>query len=110
MKYMLLIYVDEKAWRDATPDQRQAVYDAHVPIQAAVRERGTLVETRELGESAGALTLRAGQRTDGPFAETVEHLGGYYVIDVADLDAAIELATMLPEAAVEVRPVEEYPG
>jgi len=97
-KYLILIYGDEQAWASATPEQRQQSIDGHELAEAST-------STTLRSDPAGALTT-----TDGPFLETKEALGGYYLIEAADLDRAIALCALLPEVAeghsgVEIRPV-----
>jgi hypothetical protein len=106
-------------WEGADDDLRRRVYADFGAFAEAVRERGSIVGGEALAHSATARTVRAsgdgspgGRRpvTDGPFAETVEQLGGYYCIDVPDLATAVELAMLLPrEYDVEVRECLEVP-
>ncbi|HUG15081.1 MAG TPA: YciI family protein [Thermomicrobiales bacterium] len=114
MKYMLLIYGAEDAYDD---DSRNACYVESTSLAHELKERGTLLATSPLHSVATATSVRVrdGKRliTDGPFAETREQLGGYYLIDAADLDEAIGIAERIPGAkvgTVEVRPVVELPG
>ena len=104
MKYMLLIH-DVNAGAPA-PDE--------TPAYMAIAQAPTTVHGAELHPPSTATTVRVQDgrtlTTDGPFAETKEQLGGYYLIDVADLDEAIEVAGRIPAAshgAVEIRPVVE---
>ncbi|GAA2415807.1 YciI family protein [Nonomuraea africana] len=112
MKYALLLYGNEKLWDQATPEQADQTRVAHERFIAMLNERGAFLGGDALARSREALTLRkkAGQvlRTDGPYVETVEHLGGFYLIEAADLDEAIGYAKACPEQIVEVRPVVEY--
>ena len=92
-----------------------AMLDEHNKFAAWAREKGWLLAGEALEEVSTATTvsIRDGQRivTDGPFAETKEHLGGYYVIDVPSLDDAIETAFRIPDAAagrIEIRPIKEF--
>ncbi|CAA9534169.1 MAG: hypothetical protein AVDCRST_MAG85-3944 [uncultured Solirubrobacteraceae bacterium] len=106
MKYMLLLYsTDEKRPpRGADTDRWQAVTEE-------MRTAGVLLDGDALHDTDAATTLRDGTVTDGPFAETKEILGGYYAIDVPDLDAATEWARKLPIAeygSIEIRPVFDY--
>lgn len=112
MKYALLIYGDEKAWEARDERELQANHERHARFMAMLRERGALVSGEELTRSAEAATVRNTDHvgvTDGPYAETAEQLGGFYLIEAADLDEAVELARQLPEPIVEVRPVVMHP-
>ncbi|MFI6390219.1 YciI family protein [Nonomuraea sp. NPDC050540] len=114
MKYALLLYGNAADWASATPEQIQEGIARHGAYIEMLKGRGAYLEGEELGAPGEAVCLRRGEgavlRTDGPFVETVEHLGGYYLIEAKDLDEAIELATACPERTVEVRPVVEYSG
>jgi hypothetical protein len=107
MRFALLIYGDENAWASLGDDERASVYAQHEAFGAWLAERGWDRGGEELGDSRGAATVRAeGDRfvvTDGPFAETKEQLGGFYVIECPSRDDAIEAARRLPAGAVEVR-------
>ena len=114
MKYLLLIYSDEKAWTD---EERQHCYEESTRLARELKEKGRLLGTNPLKPvaSATSVRLREGRKlvTDGPFAETREQLGGYFLIDAHDLDEAIGVAARIPGArkgTVEVRPVLEIPG
>jgi hypothetical protein len=116
MKYALLIYQDrafEQEWANAGPERREEVYAEYGRFGRLLEERGAMVDGNELGLSHTASTLRKqnGEAvvTDGPFAETSEQLGGYYIVRARDLDEALELARALPAETVEVRPVVEAP-
>jgi hypothetical protein len=113
MQYMLLIYEDENALR--SPQVMQEVVAAHMRLAAELREKGFLVAGDGLQTSDTATTVRHGAAGhtlhDGPYPETREQLGGYYLIDVADLDAALVWAKQVPVAAgggVEIRPLMTY--
>jgi hypothetical protein len=115
VKYMLLIYLDE-SWDRRSLAERQHVYTEQVRHTEALAAAGQYLAGAPLHPPASATTVRVrdGKRllTDGPFAETREHLGGYMLIEVEDLDAAIAVATRAPlarVATVEVRPVREGP-
>ena len=107
-KYMLLIYGDPARWDAWTPAERAANTEAHLAFMAAAGER--VAGGEELDRTSGATTLRGDEVvTDAPFPETKEALGGFYVIEAADLDEAVALASLLPEAhaghsGVEIRP------
>jgi hypothetical protein len=115
MKYALLIYQDaefERSWAAASPEERAAVY---AQFEAFARVAGDrIVGGHELALSGAATTLRKRNGeivvTDGPFAEAAEQLGGYFIVDVADRDEALELARALPDGTVEVRPVAAPPA
>jgi hypothetical protein len=98
-------------WEDADDALRERVYADFRAFSEAVRSRGEIVAGDALDRPESARSVGAGAErpvTDGPFAETVEQLGGFYLIDVPDLDAAVELAALLPrEYTVEVRPTLE---
>ncbi|RKE05975.1 YciI family protein [Catellatospora citrea] len=115
-KYLLLIFGDERVWAGRSPQDRLRNDAGHRAFAAAA---GTAVlGGNELTEASVATTLRAdpGGRitaTDGPFLETKEALGGYYLVEAADLDEVVRLARLLPELAdghsgVEIRPVVEH--
>jgi hypothetical protein len=106
---ILLASIDHFDNWDATEDDERARYFRdYNAFAAAVRERGTLIAGDALGRPETAHTVQVGEAravTEGPFAETVEQIGGFYFIDVPDLDTAVNLARLLPrEYLVEVRP------
>jgi hypothetical protein len=112
MKYALLIYADEKAWESVPHDQRHAIYEEYDKFANELVERGVMRGGDQLADSPAATTVRIrdGQQlvTDGPFAETKEQLGGYYLVECENLDQAIEAAARCPGAAtgsMEVRPL-----
>lgn len=114
VKYMLLIYGQEDTWDD---EYREDCYAESRNLAHNLSEDGKLLGTSPLHPTATATSVRIrdGQRmvTDGPFAETHEQLGGYYLVDATDLDDAIEIASKIPGArtgTVEVRPVIELSG
>ena len=107
-EYLILIFEDENAYATATPDVFQQVMDAHNRFAAQVGEKGgKIVEGQALQPTSTATTIRNDVVTDGPFAETKEALGGYYLIEARDLDHALEIAKLTPArfGGVEVRPV-----
>lgn len=112
MKYLLLIYADERAFEAMSDDERHDVYAAYDELMKDLAEKGQSVAGDELAPTSTATTVqvRDGERlvTDGPYAETKEQLGGYFVIDVDDLDAAIDIAARIPSVhsgSIEVRPL-----
>jgi hypothetical protein len=109
-KYMFLIYSDEADMAGVTPEQWDQMLQAHNAWAASVAEAGATIHGGDaLAPSATATTVRTGGTTpvvtDGPFAETKEALGGFYLVECADLDQALALAQTLPANTVEVRPV-----
>ncbi len=114
MKYMLLIYGDEKAW---TPAEREHCFVESTQLTHELNASGKFLAASPLHPVATATSVRVrdGKRTvtDGPFAETREQLGGYFLVDAADLDEAIDIAGRIPgsrKGTVEVRPVLELAG
>ena len=114
MKYILLIYGDEKTWDEAV---REDCYKESTELAHQLNESGNYLAASPLQPTATATSVRVrdGKRlvTQGPFAETREQLGGYFLIEAANLDEAMEIASRIPGArfgTVEVRPVIEIPG
>jgi hypothetical protein len=114
MKYILLIYADEKAW---TETERQQCYGESTHLAHTLKASGQLLATSPLQPVSTATTVqvRDGKRlvTDGPFAETREQLGGFFMVNAKNLDEAIDIAGRVPGArkgTVEIRPVVEIPG
>ena len=115
MKYLLSIYGDASGWDEATPEQGAELMAAYEAFDRAAAEAGVLLggEALEAPSTATTVRVRDGERllTDGPFAEAREQLGGYYLLDVADLDEALSWAARIPDAAtgcVEVRAVMDF--
>jgi hypothetical protein len=113
MKYMLLIYFEEQALSET---ERQACYVESAQLACEIKARGQFLAANPLYSTAMATTIRVrdGKQfvTDGPFAETREQLGGYFLIDAKHLDEAIGIAARIPMArrgTVEIRPVLEIP-
>jgi hypothetical protein len=116
MKYMLLCYDDEQAWDEAGPEAMQSAMQEAVALTHELDAKGQYIAAAPLKESstAASVRIRDGKQTvtDGPFAETREVLGGYYIIDVDNLNEAIQVAERHPGArfgAVEIRPILEIP-
>jgi hypothetical protein len=114
-KYMLLIYGNEQQWDAMTPEEDQRLDDGHAAFVAAAGPAvlsGHVLESTDTSTSLHGVAAGRAVPTDGPFLETKEVLGGYYVIEAPDLDRAIALAQRLPEltmphCAVEVRPIRD---
>jgi len=114
MRYMLLIYGDEQAWSD---EERERCYGESAAFARELDAGGRYLAAAPLHPVATATSVRVRDRkrlvTDGPFAETREQLGGYFLVEAGNLDEAIEIAARLPGArlgTVEIRPVLEVPG
>ena len=114
MKYILLIYAGEQAINES---EREQCYKDSTKLCHDLASRGEFIDARPLQPVATATSIRVreGKRmvTDGPFAETREQLGGFFMIDVKDLDAAMNVASKIPGAkygTVEIRPVVEIPN
>jgi hypothetical protein len=114
MKYMLTLIGEEGGWDDVTPEQMQAEMGRWEEFGKALEQAGAFLAGEGLQESATATTVRVDgdERvvTDGPYAETKEQVGGFYLIECENLDEAIEWAKKVPLSAggVEVRPVMDY--
>jgi len=114
MKYMLLIYHDEPSWDALTETERQQVYLEYRTLREELTGRGQFVDGSQLQPVTTATTVRMrdGKElvTDGPFAETHEQLGGYFLVEAKDLDEATAIAARIPSArtgTIEVRPLVE---
>ena len=112
MQYMLMIFANESGWTRMTPSEQQHGMAAYLAFTEALKKSGALVSSNRLQSISSATTVRVAngksQVLNGPYAESKEQLGGYYLIDVPDLDAALSWATRCPAArygTVEVRPI-----
>jgi hypothetical protein len=115
MRYILLIYSSEAEEEKRTQEENEAVYGAYFAFSEEVRQRGVYQTGDALQPTSMATTVRVRENktmtTDGPFAETKEQLGGFYILDCANLDEAIELAAKIPSAmdgSIEIRPIMEF--
>ncbi|MCL4302194.1 MAG: YciI family protein [Anaerolineae bacterium] len=115
MKYMLLMYANESQAPDYTPEEHQAVAQAWSAFGKEAEAAGVLVSNNGLCSVTDATTVRVREGktlvTDGPFAETHEQLGGYYLLDCQDIDEAIRWAAKIPLAkygSIEVRPLNQW--
>ena len=115
MRYLLLIYQDEVAHSQWSQEQLAAEYQAYNEFTESISKSGAMQSGEALmpTNTATAVRVRNGKTltTDGPFAETKEQLGGYYLVNCKDLDQAIAIAARIPAAAdgsIEIRPVMEF--
>jgi hypothetical protein len=116
MKYLCLIYDDENARLNMSESDMQAMRREYFGLNDELKGSGKLLASQGLQPTSSATTVRVRDgklsTTDGPFAETREQLGGFYLIDARDLNEAIQVAGRIPGArvgAVEVRPIREFP-
>ncbi len=114
MKYMLLIYHDEQSWDAIGETERQQIYGEYRKLREQLQSRGQFVTGSQLQPitTATSVRVRDGKElvTDGPFAETHEQLGGYFLIEAENLDEATSIAARIPSArtgTIEVRPLVE---
>lgn len=112
MQYLCLIYEDEKTWQKLPPAETEKFIGEYHAYTDSIKKSGNYVGGNALEPTQTATTVRVRQgkvaTTDGPFAETKEQLGGYYLLDCKDLDEAIAWAARIPSArygSVEIRPV-----
>jgi hypothetical protein len=117
MQYMLLIYSQERNWANFSDQERETAMKAYRDFTEELRSAGAMVAGDRLQPTANATTVRVrdGEElvTDGPFAETKEQLGGYYLIEADSLDDAIKWATKLPgshHGTVEIRAIAQVPA
>jgi hypothetical protein len=117
MKYLCLIYEDETMYERMPQAESNAVFGEYMTFSQQYMQSGHIVGGEPLQRTATATTVRVRNgrisTTDGPFAETKEQLGGYYLLEAKDLNEAIQIAARIPGArygGVEVRPVMELPG
>jgi hypothetical protein len=112
MQYLLMLYADETGWKNLTKAEQEQGVAAYRSYGEALRKAGVFLGANRLQSVSSATTVRVKdgkpQVLDGPYVESKEQIGGYYLIDVADLDVAISWAARCPGAShgtVEVRPV-----
>ncbi|MEU8001183.1 YciI family protein [Catellatospora sp. NPDC049111] len=114
MKFLLLLHNNPAVLNALTDDQRTAIMNGHGDFIKTIQESGELIVTQALADPSNSAVVRVRDGvpavTDGPYLEAKEFLGGYYLVECADRDRALELAAMIPDAAVdglgvEVRPV-----
>jgi hypothetical protein len=112
MQYLCLIYDDENTWETLPEDERRTIYTDYEKFTQAIQDSGNYVSGEQLQPVSTATTVRIRDGktlvTDGPFAETKEQLGGFYMIEANDADEALKIAERIPSArygSIEVRPV-----
>lgn len=115
MKYMLLMYADESIMPKFTPEEHQAAAKAWYAFGEEAKAAGVLLSNNGLTSVSDATTVRVRDEktllTDGPFAETHEQLGGYYLLDCPNIDEAVRWAAKIPIAkygSVEIRPLNQW--
>jgi hypothetical protein len=115
MKYLLMIYENEKLQETMSAEAKQQMYSEYFAYAESLKKTGNLLGGEELRPTATATTVRIrdGKRltTDGPFAETREQLGGFFLVEARNIDEAIALASRIPGArtgSIEVRPVVDF--
>ncbi|HEY6591698.1 MAG TPA: YciI family protein [Actinomycetota bacterium] len=114
MRYALLIYASEQDWAGQTEEESQAVNQEYMAFTKDIIDRGLMKGGEALQPTSTATSVRVRNgdtlTTDGPFAETKDQLGGFYLVDCKDLDEAVEVAAGIPDArrgTIEVRPIME---
>ena len=117
MQYLLMIYENEQNWANMKPEDGQAIMAEYGALTQSIAQSGHYKGGNPLQPTTTAKTVRvrAGKRqtTDGPFAETREQLGGYYLVDAATIDEALSIAERIPAArtgSIEVRPIMQIPS
>jgi hypothetical protein len=115
MKYLCLIYENEKAFETISPAEGEAIMNEYFAFTSDIQKNGKYVAGEALQPTSTATTVRVRNgkvsTTDGPFAETKEQLGGFYMIEAKDLNDAIQIAARIPGArygSIEVRPVMDF--
>ena len=110
MRYLILLWEDSEAVAALSAEERRAIVDAHLELSRRLREDGRLVLGEPLDDATHAKVVRAGIVSDGPFVETKEQLGGFYLVDVESEEEAVDIARSAPASpglAAEVRRVPE---
>ncbi|HXI19864.1 MAG TPA: YciI family protein [Gemmatimonadales bacterium] len=117
MRYLCLIYADESLWPKLSKEEAERMMGDYFAFTESIKESGHYIGSNRLQPIASATTVRVRNgklsATDGPFAETREQLGGYYLVEARDLNEAIQIAGRIPGArmgSIEVRPIFEMPG
>jgi hypothetical protein len=117
MQYLLLIYDNEKIWADMPKDESDKMFGEYMQFTNDIKASGHYRAGEALQPISTATTVRVrngkAQTTDGPFAETKEQLGGFYLIEAKDLDEATKIAARIPSSrigSIEVRPIVKFDG
>ena len=112
MKYLLMIYMNDEVFASLSEAERNAIFAGHDEFEPKIRESGEFVSSAGLSNPTQSRTVRVrdgvASATDGPYIETKEYLAGYYAVDCESIERAVELAAMIPDAAltaIEVRPL-----
>lgn len=114
MKFLLIMHINPAIMEELTETERQEIMDGHGEFMKTIRESGEMIGTEALADPSQSSVVRVRDRvpvvTDGPYLEAKEFLGGYYLVDVASRDRALELAALIPDArfnglGIEVRQV-----
>jgi hypothetical protein len=115
MRYLCLIYENERQWETMPKEEADAIFGEYFAFTDGIRQSGHYIggEALQPTQTATTVRVRGGKvsTTDGPFAETKEQLGGYYLINARDLNEAIQVATKIPGSrlgCVEIRPIVEF--
>ncbi|MEV4465820.1 YciI family protein [Micromonospora echinofusca] len=105
MKFLLIMHMNPRIWEALTEEERNEVMKGHEEFIETIRESGEMLGTTALAEPAESVVVRVREGaptvSDGPYLEAKEYLGGYYLIECADRDRAVELAALIPDASVE---------
>ena len=113
MKYMLIMQLNPAAFDALTDEQRKEIMDGHQAFIDTIKASGEMVETHALAEPAQSAVVRVRGGvpvvTDGPYVESKEFMGGYYIVDCATRDRALELAALIPDAGIEGLGIEVRP-
>ncbi len=113
MKYMLIMQLNPAAFDALTEEQRNAIMEGHGAFMDTIKASGEMVETNALAEPAQSAVVRVRDGvpvvTDGPYLESKEFMGGYYIVDCATRERALELAALIPDAGVEGLGIEVRP-
>jgi hypothetical protein len=116
MQYMLLIYDEDKTWAGMSPDERTKMTAEYLQLSADLKKSGHFIAAGALQRSHTATTIRVRDgkttSTDGPFAETREVLGGYFLVEAPNLDEATKIAARIPSGrfgSIEIRPIKFVP-